>query len=94
MDTTNFTPLTEEEQESFASLSYALNGAYDSHGEAALMRAVLDGETEVAVVVFVSREDLDDAHDAVHMYPMAILLDEQGELFKRLTPSGDEDRIR
>lgn len=89
VDTTDFPPITEVENEAFGRLVNAVNARYDNH-QPALMRARLDGVTDVAVVVSV-----EDLGEQTAVYPLAILLDtEDPSLYERLVPAGDEDRIR
>lgn len=74
--------LTQEESEEFQYLGAAIRGMLD--GRVALVRSVLDGEKDVAVVALV--EDNGD-EEGVDVTPLAILID--SDLFARLIDPAD-----
>lgn len=86
-NTTDMTALTEAEKDRFETMAWAIAGGYDGV-DVGLLRATLDGDTEVAVLV--SRHALDDGTTALH--PLAILLDD-GPLTDRLVPAGEGTKV-
>ena len=85
-NTTEMTALTEVEKDRFETLAWTVAGGYDGV-DVGLIRATLDGTTEVAVLV--SRHDIDEG---IALHPLAIMLDD-GPLTDRLVPAGEDTKV-